>query len=844
MKSFLAGIAALFMVAPAAADYLSESGRAEVEALKAAYRGSPTTPASYPERAAIAWRWLNAFAMTGASIPVNMTTAIRPNLPDGPRQGNARSLDYYLEELILLDEEPAALGQLEADKGPFEARSYAEVRQRWTVGSRGVTKGGGFLVARHFMPGYGVFQTDAPAKANYVSIRADREGVSFVADGRPLAGMHGGFRGARPALFFRLSAGELQPGDVVTVTYGDQGGGGPGLQMGPASTDFLPLPIYVDFDGGGHSFALPIQPVAVRGTALAGVHAFAPSVVRRGESFEISVRAQDRFYNRAAGPFPAFVVRANGLLVGEVAAGPDAINILRASFDEPGVYRLTVASVDGRVRGVGNPVLVDADATRVFWGDTHGHSGFAEGIGTPERFMRWAKDDARLDFVTHSEHDIWMDDYEWRVLRDVVRRFSEPGRFVAYHGYEWTTQNRYGGHHNVLFRETEGSRVPVQFHPTISALYAGLRATHDVDDVVVIPHAHQSGDYRQSDPELQDLIEIMSQHGTFEWFGRKYLEHGHQVGFIAASDNHLSQPGYTSPWRGAMSQRGGLAAVLADEHGRDPIFDAMKARHTYATTGDKIILDFELNGGTMGDRVRFAESRQLTGRVIGTAPIHTVTVLKNLEPIYERRYLANAESVPGNGEGVFYLSFESDSVPMHPQDNARGTRTWRGTIDVENAELESFEATDFFNPEVNRLERDAELPNRIHFVTGSRGDASSIRLTLEKVKRSARLRVRTEAATEYGSPTRFRLPGTTPAGESVLRLRDMREGELKKVIPVDIYDDAIVLRHAVTEGPDDVTFELTDTGAIQGDHYYVRVRLANDAMAWSSPIWVGGFPPR
>tara|TARA_B100000676_G_scaffold44245_2_gene42507 strand:+ start:4043 stop:5239 length:1197 start_codon:yes stop_codon:yes gene_type:complete len=295
MKSFLAGIAALFMVAPAAADYLSESGRAEVEALKAAYRGSPTTPASYPERAAIAWRWLNAFAMTGASIPVNMTTAIRPNLPDGPRQGNARSLDYYLEELILLDEEPAALGQLEADKGPFEARSYAEVRQRWTVGSRGVTKGGGFLVARHFMPGYGVFQTDAPAKANYVSIRADREGVSFVADGRPLAGMHGGFRGARPALFFRLSAGELQPGDVVTVTYGDQGGGGPGLQMGPASTDFLPLPIYVDFDGGGHSFALPIQPVAVRGTALAGVHAFAPSVVRRGESFEISVRAQDRF---------------------------------------------------------------------------------------------------------------------------------------------------------------------------------------------------------------------------------------------------------------------------------------------------------------------------------------------------------------------------------------------------------------------------------------------------------------------------------------------------------------------------------------------------------------------
>ena len=25
-------------------------------------------------------------------------------------------------------------------------------------------------------------------------------------------------------------------------------------------------------------------------------------------------------------------------------------------------------------------------------------------------------------------------------------------------------------------------------------------------------------------------------------------------------------------------------------------------------------------------------------------------------------------------------------------------------------------------------------------------------------------------------------------------------------------------------------------------YYYVRVRQVNDAMAWSSPVWVGGFP--
>lgn len=828
-----------------AKDYLSDSGRTEVEALKGAYRANPTTPATYPERAAVAWRWLNALAMSGLSLPVNMTTAVRPVVPDPVRPGQARNLDYYIKELILLDEQPAALGTLRATTGPFEARSLATVQQTWTVGSKPVLEGGGLLIAGHFMPGYGRFQTDNPAGNNYVSISASRTGTEFVTENRPLAGMHGGFRGARPTLFFRLAGNPLAPGDTVTVTYGDRSGGGGGWRMGAASTDFLPVPLYVDFDADGHNYALPIQPIRVAGTSLAGVHAFAPSVVRPGEQFEVSVRARDRYYNRAAAPLPGFVVRANRRVIGKVAPGDAAINVLDGvSLSEPGVYRLTVTSVDGKVTGVGNPILVDDTASRVFWGDTHGHSGFAEGIGTPDRFMRWAKDDARLDFVTHSEHDIWMDDREWRVLRNVARQYSEPGRFVAYHGYEWTTQNRYGGHHNVLFRGIGSDRAPVQLHPTLSALYAGLRNSHNARNVLVIPHAHQSGDYRQSDPELQDLVEIMSQHGTFEWFGRKYLENGHQVGFIAASDNHLSQPGYTSVWSGYMSQRGGLAAVMAPEHSRDAIFDAMKVARTYATTGDKIIMDFALNGATMGQRTTFAADRQLSGRVIGTAPIHTLTVLKNLEPIYERNYLTERAGLRGKGPVVVYLSFESESYPRHPQDNARGTRGWLGSLTLEGADLDGFEATDFFNPEVNRLERDADETNRLHFVTGSRGDASSIRLTLSNVKRRARIRVNLQEARERGSPTRFRPAGTTPAGEYVLDLRDLVDGELREVIAFDGYNDTIVVRHATSGGPGDVSFDFVDHDTMQGDYYYVRVRLVNDAMAWSSPIWVGGFAPR
>jgi hypothetical protein len=100
-----------------------------------------------------------------------------------------------------------------------------------------------------------------------------------------------------------------------------------------------------------------------------------------------------------------------------------------------------------------------------------------------------------------------------------VRKYHRNGHFIPYLGYEWTISNPQGGHHNVLFRTPEGrSTVPGTMFPTLSRLYAGLRAANDPQDIVVIPNADNTGDYRQSDPELEPLVEIISMHGNFEWF--------------------------------------------------------------------------------------------------------------------------------------------------------------------------------------------------------------------------------------------------------------------------------------------------------------------------------------
>lgn len=837
------GLVLLFLFSPvfaATGDYLPTDLRSRVEQLKADMGTIPTTATNLTARAELTWEWLNAFAVDGRYVPVNATQVIAYALAaEDAAPGLLDALDATIKELVFLDDNPAAIGPLTADNGPFTAGGRATIRQTYTVGSREVQTGGGFMVARHFMANFGNWQASDPAAPDYISIESSNPRVSFVATTTPMGGMHGGFRNTRPTLVFEVASGTLREGDVVTLTYGDTSGGSPGLAMPSFSSDRMPLPIYLAFTDGGHYFSLPIQPIRIQGTEVDGVAGFAPSIVKPGETFTLAVRARDRFFNRATGELPDWQLYLNGE-PWRALSSTGAITLMETSIDAPGTYFITITSSDTKIAGTVNPVLVTAsERDRIYWGDTHGHSGFAEGIGTPERFMQWARDDARLDFVTHSEHDIWLDDAEWEVLRDNVRTFSKDGEFVAYLGYEWTVNATRGGHHNVLFRTPDNrNRIGAHFYPTLTALYQGLRNAATPRDVVVIPHAHQAGDYRLNDPELEPLVEIMSQHGNFEWFGRMYLQHGHQVGFTAASDNHLSQPGYSAPLGGSLSQRGGLGAVMAQAKTRDAIFDGMKQLKAYATSGDRIILDFAVNDVAMGQRGPFAAEREIRGNVIGTAPIDSITVMKNEQVVWQQSYLDQAEDKLNETETLL-LSFSSASDPFHRHDNPRGWRAWEGTLEIENATVERIEPVDTSFP--LQSVRRSEKGNQFVFATKTRGDSSSYLLTLSDVQRSTRLNIDlVETRESGGAPPIYRPQQDIPADSFSLALRDMADGRVTHEQTVDHYTDRTTLRRVITDGAKEVAFSFTDSGAKQGDYYFVRVVQANDAIAWSSPVWIGG----
>ncbi len=833
--------------------------RAQVEALKADVALTPTNGPNLAARTPLLWRWVNAYALTGGPVPGRATGILQSafrELVESKREGREPRVslaqrpdgraffadarfDQLIDELRLKDERPGALGEFAlSSSGPFTADSWITVEQTYTVGDLPLEQGARVVVGRSSQWDRGDLQSKGPGDG-YVTIRSSKPGTRFVNVEIPRGKERYSSVGGRPA--FLLEEGTLAKGESFTLVFGGTTGGGRGWHIHTYENDLTVVPVYVDHSGDGKYPTHNWPAFQVVGAEAVAVKGFAPSVVEPGEAFELAVRSEDVNFNRATGAVPGYRITLNGRPFRDIAAGGQALNVLSGiRLDEEGVYRFGIESADGRIFGTSNPVWVRPDPPhRIYWGETHSHAGMAEGQGSIDGAYRYARDDARLDFYGMSDHDTAMDDFEWKNVREGVQRYNEPGRFVAFLGYEWTVQRRYGGHHNVFFRRPFEERVSAQVAPNLAALYQGLRERYDTNDVVIIPHAHQPGDWRSSDPDMETLVEIMSMHGTFEWFGNYYLRNGHQIGFVAASDDHRTHPGYTGTRARGMTQFGGLAAALASEKTGDAIFDALKQRRVYAaTTADRIIVDLELNGEQMGQRIAYSEDRRLRARVMGTAPVSEVAVVRNGDEVYRMRPLKASLGRRLTAQ----VSFESSTEPF-TRDSPRGVRRWSGSIEVRGAELAGYRVPHVENRHLERWEREG---NRISFETATRGRADSVLLELEGASPSTEIIVDLDESTEFGKAPIHVRPYRTHAARTLrLQFSDLRDGLLERELPADPDSDRVTLHLVSDDQPLDCDFEFVDHGAVaHGDYYYIRVKQLDGAMAWSSPIWVGGEEPR
>ncbi len=844
-------IACLFILSgPAFAaddDYLSAGLRRQVEQLKADAAREPTTAGNVSERAHVLWQWMNAITARGENLSGDLPWFLSApmSLPDdGLFPGTLVVIQNAIHELEVKDENPGAVGTFSVDKtGPFPIMSHQTIKQTYTVGKVPLAEGGAIALGHQLMADYGIYQASNPEADDYVTAVCSNPNATLEAGGGILPSF---IHGSYGSVIYTVRGTSLQEGDTITVTYGDRSGGSQGYKMQSYENDAFMLPIYVDLEGTQNFFAADWPWMRVVGAGAARVRVFAPSIVEPGETFELALRTEDAYYNRATQGIPNYRVTLNGAAVAGTNASDGGVSVISdLTIPEPGVYRYEVLSDDGAIAAKSNPIWVKkSPGHRIYWGETHGHTSMSEAQGSVPNYFRYGREDARLDFIALSAHDAWMDDTEWAALVEAAQRYNVENEYVVFLAFERTANVPAGGHHNVLFR-TPGNRkrVPMQFAGVLSELYFGLRRDNDPNDVLVIPHAHIPGDWRMGDPKMQRLLEIASMHGTFEWFGNYYLKNGQQIGFVGASDNHEGRPGYSGRSSvGAFQNFGGLAAVMVPELTSGALFDAMRNISAYATSdAARIILDASLNASPMGKRQPYSDKRELQCRVMGTAPISSMDVIKNGGVVFTRNFL----TAPLESHCFVRINFTSTSE-SGLRDTPRGDRIWKGTIDVAKATIKSVFAPGMPNTYKDKAFIDPNNPSRIILHTETRGKGNNIILELAKAGRSTQIDIHLDATKEHGNtyPIVYK-PSSFEAEDFSLRLSDFRDGALTKAFTTGSYTDHVSFELIDPSAPFDQEisfYDLENPG--HGDYYYVRVTQLDGALAWSSPWWVGGSPPR
>lgn len=283
------------------------------------------------------------------------------------------------------------------------------------------------------------------------------------------------------------------------------------------------------------------------------------------------------------------------------------------------------------------PILLLPAASRaaVYFGDLHAHSALSDdATNPPDAFFRVARDVAGLDFVVLSDHDAFMTENEAEILKTTAASFDLPGRFVAFPGIEWT----HHWHMNAYFRDDDAPyclRCPeaADFYDFYRGLVLGNEAAAHVNH----PADLFKVDWEQIDDHVTNAVEVWNTAGAGDnepGFGNALwaLRAGFRLGFVGVSDDHHSERDL--PLLGT-----GLTGCPADALTREALIAALRARRCWATSGERIVLELDVDGTPMGGELDATLDRRVhvTARAQGTGAGLLIELLRNGDVVERAR---------------------------------------------------------------------------------------------------------------------------------------------------------------------------------------------------------------
>ncbi len=350
-----------------------------------------------------------------------------------------------------------------------------------------------------------------------------------------------------------------------------------------------------------------------------------------------------------------------------VGALPQPNGEWRAAVPVPVGDELLPAGVTEDRLAAPAPAEIGKDPLRRYFGDPHSHSVLSDGAsGLPDQLVILARDRLGLDFAAVTDHAEMgrLLPSEWAELQLVAATFTEPGRFVALAGWEWTG-GLDSGHRTVLFGDDGAPPLSSASRDgdTVKELNAYVRAHGG------IASPHHTGNARwgrwnpaaEHDEAVEPNFEIASWHGRYEFYGNPWpgrpqvpghqfqdaLRRGRHVGVMAGSDTHYLAPG-----------DGGVTAVLAPSLDRAALVAALRERSCYATTGPRIELALTVAGAGMGSVIQHRGDLPIAVLVRGTAPLERVEIVRDGEDAFAA---VRVEQAPGAVEARFVVYDHGDA---------------------------------------------------------------------------------------------------------------------------------------------------------------------------------------
>lgn len=526
-----------------------------------------------------------------------------------------------------------------------------------------------------------------------------------------------------------------------------------------------------------------------------------------------------------------------------------------------------------------NDAFDNPSALKIFWGDSH-HNLFVasdrqldlEGVCREARkhldFLPLAYYTA-LDEPYRPEMNAsgtsgislegWkpqkMLEQEWAQIEEATRQFNAEGSFVTFPGYEWHG-NGTDGDHNVIFPREGGKVHRVD---RLTELYRCLRD----EPAYAIPHhtaylaGHRGRDWSVCDERITPFAEIFSCHGCSEtdeeWVGmRSNPQMGPNFGGGTYQDAlnrglHLGAICSTDSFGGSkLSGRFGfgLMACLATGLSRQELWEAFGARRVYGVTGDRIALDFTINGQHMGSRLIDSGIRQVRVEAEGLDAIDRIELLRNDRVIATHCHQGHWNAPRSGHEVRMRFRIECGWGPSHLRFQVP-PKAWKGEL--------TLSAGRFM----------AAWPCWV-----STGQSLAVlngnRATFEMLSRPEHVRERWQNANVFEVLARpedrlqFRINGLEDSFSlsellrtsrgiydhqgAVAMLAQARNLRVEEAERADIYHHVahkVKIHRGIPADGYTALLEVNDDWPLSEEvHYRVRVEQRNGQRAWSSPIWV------